>query len=151
MKKASFIVRVYGIFMDEKRRILLSDEIVFGQAVTKFPGGGLEYGEGLKDCLHRELMEETGHEFEIGEHFYTTDFFIESAYHPQKQLISVYYLIDSATFAKSSAEGSEGYALSSSDGLQKFRWVELDTLNPELMTFPVDKIVAGLLTDRFIQ
>ena len=52
----AFTLRVYGLLMHEGR-VLVSDELIKGQRITKFPGGGLEYGEGLKDCLVREIRE----------------------------------------------------------------------------------------------
>ena len=94
----SFVIRVYGLFVDENRRILLSDEFVAGREMIKFPGGGLEFGEGTRDCLRRELLEETGFEFFVLEHFYTTDFFVPSEFHENKQLLSIYYLVKPKEF-----------------------------------------------------
>jgi 8-oxo-dGTP diphosphatase len=91
MGKYPFIVRVYGIYHDPDKGILVSDELVNGMYVTKFPGGGLEFGEGTIECLKREMLEETGHDFEIVEHFYTTDFFVPSAFDKLSQVISIYY------------------------------------------------------------
>ena len=91
MRKNPFIIRVYGIYHEAEKGILVSDEFVQGLYITKFPGGGLEFGEGTKDCLKREMMEETGHEFEVGEHFYTTDFFVPSEFDNSSQVVSVYY------------------------------------------------------------
>ena len=61
-----FTIRVYGILMDERKRILLSDEFIRGDYFTKFPGGGMEFGEGTRDCLKREFKEETGLDVTIG-------------------------------------------------------------------------------------
>ena len=77
----------------EDGQVLVTDEYVYGKYVTKFPGGGLHSGEGTLDCLRREMIEETGQEVEVLEHFYTTDFFVPSAFDPTKQVISIYYLI----------------------------------------------------------
>lgn len=68
------MIRVYGIYINEREEVLLSDEFIYGREVTKFPGGGLEFGEGTRECLEREMMEETGHRFEVLDHLYTTDF-----------------------------------------------------------------------------
>ncbi len=77
-----FNVRVYGILINEQKQVLVSDEFIRGSYYTKFPGGGLEFGEGTRDCLKREFMEEMNLKVEIGEHIYTTDFFQLSAFNP---------------------------------------------------------------------
>ena len=53
-----FNLRVYGILINDKKQVLVSDEFIRGNYYTKFPGGGLEFGEGTRDCLKREFMEE---------------------------------------------------------------------------------------------
>src|SRR6476620_3341471 len=88
-----FNIRVYGILINEKKQVLVSDELIRGNYYTKFPGGGLEYGEGTRDCLKREFIEEMNLRVEVGEHFYTTDFFQQSAFNPDHQIISIYYLV----------------------------------------------------------
>jgi len=93
MKLFPFVVRVYGICYDQERGILVSDEFIYGQYICKFPGGGLQFGEGTIDCLKREMMEEAGQEFEVLEHFYTTDFFVPSAFDADVQVLSIYYFI----------------------------------------------------------
>ena len=75
-----FNVRVYGILITEEGDLLLSDEYDFGFPHTKFPGGGLEYGEGTRECLMREFIEECNLKIEVLDHFYTTDFFQKSAF-----------------------------------------------------------------------
>ena len=86
-----FNIRVYGILINETKQVLVSDELVHGMRITKFPGGGLELGEGTRDCLLREFMEEMNLAVEIGEHIYTTDFFQVSAFNSAHQIISIYY------------------------------------------------------------
>ena len=90
---SSFTIRVYGICIDDDNRVLVSDEFIYGKYVTKFPGGGLQFGEGTIDCLKREMMEEAFQEVEVLEHFYTTHFFQPSAFDPTKQVMSIYYLM----------------------------------------------------------
>lgn len=142
--KEFFNVRVYGLLINSNNEVLLSDEQEYGMRFTKFPGGGLEYGEGLIDGLKREFMEECSLEVEVLSHFYTTDFFVKSAFN-DSQLISVYYMvkaISDITFtAKTIAFDFEGEG----EVLQAFRWVRLADVVPANFTFPVDDHVAKLL------
>ena len=69
-----FNVRVYGLIINDKREVLISDEFQIDMKMTKFPGGGLDFGEGPADCIRRECLEELGQEVEIIDHFYTTGF-----------------------------------------------------------------------------
>ena len=93
-----FVIRVYGLYIDINQGLLVSDEYVYNQSITKFPGGGLEFGEGPIDCLIREMKEEMDMTFEITDHFYTTDFFVESVFNKNIQVLSIYYLMKPANF-----------------------------------------------------
>ncbi len=135
-----FNVRVYGLWV-ENGSLLLVDEIINGRAVTKMPGGGLEFGEGILDCLHREWREETGLPILSAKHFYTTDFFVASAFNPERQIISVYYLVRSPTDMPISPRESESE-------IQGFRWMEIDKLEPDFFTFPIDRKVVSMLRER---
>ena len=83
-----FNIRVYGILINEDKKVLVSDEFIRGKYYTKFPGGGLEFGEGTRDCLKREFIEEMNLQVEVLDHIYTTDFFQESAFRPGDQILS---------------------------------------------------------------
>src|SRR6202789_2939499 len=93
MKGKGFNVRVYGLLINGDNEILISDEQEYGMRFTKFPGGGLEFGEGLVDGLKREFIEECDAEIEVLSHFYTTDFFVKSAFN-DSQIISVYSTVN---------------------------------------------------------
>src|SRR5581483_3511227 len=86
-----FNIRVYGIWIQENK-ILVNEELIRGNKIVKFPGGGLHWGEGIKDCLIREWNEELSLNIEVLGHFYTTDFFQPSAF-DDSQVISIYYLV----------------------------------------------------------
>ncbi|HMZ45647.1 MAG TPA: NUDIX domain-containing protein, partial [Chitinophagaceae bacterium] len=96
---ALFNIRVYGILKDDNNNVLLSDEYIYGNYFTKFPGGGLEFGEGTRECLIREFKEETGLDIIVGKHIYTTDFFQISAFNNKDQIISIYYYVHASNLS----------------------------------------------------
>lgn len=130
-----FNIRVYGICINERREVLLSDEFYRDLHFTKFPGGGLEFGEGTIDCLKREFREEFNLEIEVGELFYLTDFFQVSAFSETDQVISIYYLIRADLHTLDEL-------IRTHSGDEILHWVKLSELKEELLTFPIDKLVA---------
>ena len=151
---ALFNVRVYGILLDEQNRLLVSDEFIRGDYFTKLPGGGLEIGEGTRDCLAREFVEETGLAVTVGEHLYTTDFFQISAFNNKDQIISIYYMVHSndcgniktseIPFDFNPAQVADKTATAES-----FRWVAIEKINEDSMSLPIDKVAIGLLKQKF--
>jgi len=147
-----FNLRVYGILINDKKQILVADEYIRGGFYTKFPGGGLEFGEGTRDCLKRELKEELGIEAKIGDHIYTTDYFQMSAFRPDDQIISIYY------FAKQLEElkvplrikpfdfdDKQMEIYNNTGEAESFRLIEWNDFSDEIVTLPIDKIVARMI------
>jgi 8-oxo-dGTP diphosphatase len=139
-----FNVRVYGLLINDKNQVLISDEQEFGKRFSKFPGGGLEYGEGLPAALKREFIEECSMEIEILRHFYTTDFFVKSVFN-ESQLISVYYLVTNVSDITLKITNKPFDFESDNEIMQSFRWVNIEDLNEHDVTFPVDKHVVKML------
>ena len=142
-----FNVRVYGLLVNENNEVLISDEQEYGMRFTKFPGGGLELGEGLIDGLKREFMEECNAAVEIIDHFYTTDFFVKSAFN-DSQVISVYYTVKNNGELKIPIKTKVFDFDGEGDVLQSFRWVKLSDLRNEAFAFPTDQRVQVLLTNN---
>jgi len=140
----NFNVRVYGLLINERNEILLSDEQEYGYRFIKFPGGGLEYGEGLIDGLKREFMEECNAEVEIVSHFYTTDFFVKSAFN-DSQVLSVYYIVRNVSPLDLSFKIIPYDFDKKSDIMQAFRWKKIGELTEDDVTFPTDKHVVKML------
>lgn len=147
-----FNIRVYGILINEKNQLLLSDEYIRGEYYTKFPGGGLEFGEGTRDCLAREFREEMDLAVKVGDHIYTTDFFQMSAFNPQHQIVSVYYYVHPLEIIRFRLrdqpfqfDEKEMHAYKEKGETETFRFVDLDKFSPEMLSLPIDKIVAGLI------
>ncbi|NEU07225.1 NUDIX domain-containing protein [Flavihumibacter sp. R14] len=143
-----FNVRVYGILINAESQVLLSDEEEYGFRFSKFPGGGLEYGEGLIDALKREFIEECNAEIDVVEHFYTTDFFIKSAFN-DSQVISVYYIVKARAELFLNFKETVFDFDSEGDILQAFRWKNIKELNPSDVTFPTDQKVVELLKSKW--
>lgn len=147
-----FNIRVYGILINDQKQILVTDELIRGNRYTKFPGGGLKYGEGTRDCLRREFMEEMNLKVEVGEHLYTTDYFQVSAFNPDHQIISIYYLVKpleeiSVRLSNVAFDFDEGQLLvyEQRNETESFRFIDWVDLTPESVTLPIDKIVVQLL------
>lgn len=140
-----FTIRVYGLII-KGENVLLSDEFQLGQPMTKFPGGGLEYGEGTIDCLRREFREELQQEIENTRHFYTTDFFQQAKFFKNTQLISIYYQADWVDQGALSypVENAPDYSRLKQNGDMHFRWCPITEIVRQL-TFPVDKKVGEML------
>lgn len=150
---ALFNVRVYGLLFDEQKRLLVSDEYIRGHYFTKLPGGGLETGEGTRDCLKREFMEEAGLVVEVGDHIYTTDFFQISAFNNKDQIISIYYLVtaESPIDIKTTAIpfNFAPHQVADPNGESEvFRWIEWDELHEGHMSLPIDKVVINLIKEK---
>lgn len=146
MNENSFNIRVYGILVNERQELLVMDELIRGLEFTKFPGGGLEWGEGTHACLIREFQEELRQPIEVVEHFYTTDYFQASAFNERHQLLSIYYRVKLAGEQLFETKLTP-YDFSSSAGSQAevARWIPVRELSPGMFKWPVDKVVAEML------
>ena len=143
-----FNIRVYGILINEINQVLVSDEIIKGTAITKFPGGGLEFGEGTIDCLKREFIEETNNEIEIVSHFYTTDYFQVSAYNPSHQIISIYYIVKPVSKFEIVTKQIPFDFDERKDNAQIFRWLNLNSISENDFTLPIDKLIGKMLSEK---
>ncbi len=137
-----FNIRCYGIILNDQKEVLLSDEHRFGRSFTKFIGGGLEFGEGTKECLQREIKEELGINSVIGNLFYVNDFFQLSSFSKDDQIISFYYFVESIEFRKITT--GEDLNRQKGNG-EVFHWKAIAELTENDLTFPIDKIVVQKL------
>jgi 8-oxo-dGTP diphosphatase len=151
-----FNIRVYGILINEQKEVLVSDEFIRGNYYTKFPGGGLEFGEGTRDCLRREFLEEMNLKVEVGEHLYTTDYFQMSAFNPEHQIISIYYIVKplekiavrlSTTAFDFDEHQMAAYNLHNET--ESFRFIDWENLTEDSVTLPIDKIVVRMVKEKY--
>ncbi len=141
---SQFNIRVYGIYVKEAK-LLVTDEIRFGIKMTKLPGGGLKFGEGLANCLKREWMEELNAPIEVGDIFYVNPFLQKSAFDKADEVMALYFWVTpteplQVTFTRKPMDFVDGR-----DDQQVFRWVPLRDLRPRDFTFPVDQSLVPKL------
>jgi ADP-ribose pyrophosphatase YjhB (NUDIX family) len=149
-----FSIRVYGILINDQNQVLVSDEYIRGGYYTKFPGGGLEFGEGTRDCLKREFKEEMDLNVEVGGHLYTTDFFQMSAFNSDYQILSIYYSVKALEIIKAPLrtkpfdfDEREMRIYQEKKETETFRFIDWDKFSSEAVTLPIDKVVADLVKE----
>ncbi len=138
---SQFTIRAYALVLNTDNEILLMEESYRGLNFIKFPGGGLEWGEGLLDCIKRELREELNLEDLTLTHFFTTDFFVESYFDTTTQVISVYYKT-ALPIDKTSVKLAD-----SDTRLEGMKWVPISELTRDDVTFPIDKRVVEMVVN----
>ncbi len=141
-----FNIRVYGLLMNENNEVLLSDEFRGGVAFTKFPGGGLEFGEGIAEALKREFIEELDLTVMVEDLFYVNDHLQISAFNNQSQLIAFYYFVTSSKLDQLDLELYDVPLLVNGE---KQRWFPINKTLESVLTFPLDKIVSRKLIEKF--
>jgi len=141
--------------MNDQKQVLVSDELIRGDYFTKFPGGGLEFGEGTRDCLKREFAEEMGLAIETGEHIYTTDYFQLSAFNPDHQIVSIYYYAKALEEIKTPLrikefdfDNEQLKVYANTKEIETFRFIDWEDFSPEKLTLPIDKLVAALVKNK---
>jgi 8-oxo-dGTP diphosphatase len=151
-----FNVRVYGLLLGADNQVLVSDELIRGDYITKFPGGGLEFGEGTRDCLKREFKEEMDLDVAIEDHLYTTDFFQMSAFNPEHQIISIYYFVKALEpihvplrTKPFDFDERELKIYAEKKETETFRFIDWAAFDENSVTLPIDKVVAALLKAKY--
>jgi 8-oxo-dGTP diphosphatase len=149
-----FTIRVYGVLLGMDKQVLVSDEYIRGGYYTKFPGGGLEFGEGTRECLKREFKEEMDLNVSIENHLYTTDFFQISAFNPSQQIISIYYFVKALEAIKIPLrtkpfdfDENQLDTYKATGETETFRFINWNDFSSDIVTLPIDKVVASLLKD----
>ncbi len=74
-------VRVCGILIENDKILLLKHDSIGKKGyLWSPPGGGVEFGNSLHECLKREFHEETNLKIEVGDYLFTNEY-IDTKYH----------------------------------------------------------------------
>lgn len=132
-------IRVYAIYLNKNQELMALDEGYAGEKLIKLPGGGLEFGEGTIECLHREFAEELNLKIEVLEHFYTQEDFLVSRFRENEQLLTIYYTVNILNL--------EDLKILD-DSIENVKWISLHEENP--LPLPIDKIVFQKLKEKLL-
>lgn len=100
-------------------------------------------------------MEEMNLKIAVTGHIYTTDFYQQSAFHPDHQIISIYY--DVTALEKITAPiRTEPFDFDAQQlknyqdvgETETFRFIDWDDFSADTVTLPIDKLVAGMIKQR---
>ncbi|MGB6084818.1 NUDIX domain-containing protein [Moheibacter sp.] len=133
----AFNVRIYGLLVHENRLLIIREPFA-GMIIDKFPGGGLEFGEGTIDCLKREFKEELNLEIEVLEHIYTQDFFLASRFDEKEQILMIYYKVTAKDIAQLEVLDPD---------IQTLIWKDLNEVTTKDLSLPTDKLVLEMVVN----
>jgi hypothetical protein len=101
-------------------------------------------------------LEEMNLNVTVGEHLYTTDFFQMSAFRPDHQIISIYYVVNpleeiavrlSTTAFDFDEHQMAAYNLHKET--ESFRFINWNDLSENSVTLPIDKVVVKMVKEKY--
>ena len=134
--------RVYGFLINSANQVLVSIERFKGIPIIKFPGGGVEWGEGLLEALVREFKEELEISIRVKKNIYFNDFPVESAIDKRYQVQAFFYEVEPLEPIRFSTVLS---LEPPEENTENFIWVDLKNLSEELFTYKIEKEAAKAL------
>lgn len=103
-------VGVYGILIRD-HKILMVRTQSGSRLVYNFPGGGVEFEEGLSDALVRECNEELGTIVKIKDHIFSSQKLYEHQDFPGTCSFNIYYTIECADYIDLEKQGATWFDL----------------------------------------
>lgn len=120
-------VGVGVIIRNNNTVLLLKRKNAHGEGSWSFPGGHLEFCEGICDCAKREVLEETGLELtNLKETVFTNDFFKDE----DKHYITIFVVADVASGTPRICEPHK---------CEKMEWFAWESL-PENLFVPIQNL-----------
>ena len=81
------VVRVKALILNSKGNILLA----FNNNTYQFPGGHLDDGEEIDECMKREIKEEVGIDVEVGDPFLSIETYDNNYFGTGKKVLNTIY------------------------------------------------------------
>jgi len=129
-----FNARCYAMIRSSKNRLLVMKERWQGVDLQKLPGGGLELGEGMMECLDREISEEfiAYHPLTWQHHYVPTHCF-SSRFKPEEQLILNYFIADQIV------EENDWKIVENDENLLEMIWLPIEETSSQWFTLESDR------------
>jgi ADP-ribose pyrophosphatase YjhB (NUDIX family) len=136
-------IRAASILLDEGRICLVKQEVT-EKRHWSLPGGKLELGEKLSECISREFREETGLDVRIRELLYITDRITSN---PDTHVVHMTFLVEKSENRELPAEWThiDPFPSASSDRIREIRMVNID----DLEQYGFSPVFYGLVKDGF--
>lgn len=127
-----------AVALVEDGKLLLVEHCKEAHRYWLLPGGGLEWGESLKEAARRELLEETGVEAEIGHLLLASETVApDSSRHLLHMIFSARRLNHNPHFPTSPAE----------ERITDVRWIPLEEVAELIFHPPIGKMLSSLGTE----
>ncbi|WP_276495769.1 NUDIX domain-containing protein [Pontibacter litorisediminis] len=110
-------VRACGILIQDDKLLLVRHGRTMGNdAFWAPPGGGVEFGESMQQCLKREFKEETGLEIEVSRFLFVNEFL-------QPPLHAVEFFFEVKAVGGSMKTGSDPEAEAGNQLIEHLQWL----------------------------
>lgn len=129
-------VRVYGFLENAQGQVLVSAERFRGKPLIKYPGGGVEWGEGIREALVREFQEELQLDVAVGDLVFFNEFPVVSAFDPEVQVFSFFYRVTAVGPMSFATQNT--VAVPAEDG-ERAVWVSKAELTNVPFTYPIEQ------------
>ena len=140
-----FNVRVYMIVTRDNAHggqdVLVSYERLPLGGVMKFPGGGLEWGEGTTACLRREALEELGQPIDVDRLVHVSRRAHISSFDSNQQVLAVHYAarLTGEVMFEDDGEMEDVYGKNVPMMHQRLGWRDVKSIEPAHFRFASDR------------